>query len=73
MDEFSPVTVGTGSSTGRNRGEMAWGMAITSNVHHWPNPFDRGEAVDTGKGSRLEHFIPEQGLCCPGARWSAGI
>jgi hypothetical protein len=73
MDEFSPVRVGTGSSTGRNRGDMTLGMATTCNEPHWPDPFDRGEAVDTGNGSRLEQLIPEQGLWCPGAGWSVGI
>lgn len=56
-----PVGRSVGSSIVRPKGRAALRDTAACKDTHWSEPADPGEAVDTGKGIRLEQPSPEQG------------
>jgi hypothetical protein len=63
MEVFSPVAVGAGSSNVRPVGAIvSRSSSVPSRVPHCCELSNPGEAVEIGKGSRLEHERPEHGL-----------
>ena len=56
-----PLGWSVGSSIVRPNGRAAPRDTAACKDTHWSEPSDTGEAVDTGKGTRLEQPSPEQG------------
>jgi hypothetical protein len=68
MEVFSPVAVGAGSSNVRPVGAVvSRSSSVPSGVPHCCELSNPGEAVEIGKGSRLEQARPEHGLRRAGA------
>ena len=72
MEGFSPETVGSDSWRIARPGDLDATTKGKPSVHHCCEPSDAIDAVETGKGNRLEQLRPEQGLERPGNERSDG-
>jgi hypothetical protein len=62
MEEFSPDDENRDSSLGSRLTDLNSTTKATASVPHSWEPSVAMDAVDTGKGIRLEQLKPEQGL-----------
>jgi hypothetical protein len=62
MEEFSLDEEGSDSSRVARSGDLESTMQGTASVPHCWEPSITIDAVETGKGNRLEQLRPEQGL-----------
>lgn len=72
MEDFSPEEEGRDSLRVSRAGDSDSTANGTPSVPHCWVPSDAIDAVETGKGNRLEQLRPEQGLERPGNERSKG-